>query len=277
MMEPPSENIHAAMKDWKGSKAAYRLFDNKHVSRNEILSIHASHVIKRIESTASEEAILALQDSTRFSLSHHPKTKGMGEMIQLPGYSKPVKGFHCHHSFLMTEAGLPLGLLKQDLFQNKFPKLLHKERPIFEKKSYRWLEGLQSGQEIEPKTLIYICDREADIYEFFLEAEDCQQNYIVRSAMNRKLDKGGTLLQDINQAPVQCKLKINRPGNGARKKRQAKLNVSWVKLTLKPPQRTATASFAATLHICCNGQGNCHCRKTIDRVVIESSSHHQSI
>ena len=54
MMESPGENIHQAMGDWKNSKAAYRLFDNEKVKREDILSTHAKNTLSRVNDTKQE-------------------------------------------------------------------------------------------------------------------------------------------------------------------------------------------------------------------------------
>lgn len=245
MMESPGESIHQAMGDWKRSKGAYRLFDNDKVSRQEILSIHAKNTLGRVNDTGQEEIILSIQDSSTINYTHHPKKEGLKKLHQQEGFKKCLKGFHLHNTFLMTEDGLPLGLLQQEVFQNDAAVINHKRRPIEDKKSYHWLMGLQAVSAIRDRTVITICDREADIYEFLMEAKKLEQYYVIRSSTDRKLVIENEKLRSfMAKQSIISEIEINIPGNGLRKTRKAILEIRYAKVSLKPPQRAPEAKKA---------------------------------
>ena len=62
-------------------------------------------------------------------------------------------------------------------------------KPIEEKESIRWLEALRATQQLVPPPMrvITVCEREADMYEFFQEASALEAQMVVRVALNRRL------------------------------------------------------------------------------------------
>jgi hypothetical protein len=101
MMESPGKNIHHAMGDWKDAKAAYRLFDNENLQREEILLTHINNTLTRVDNTQKDEILLAIQDTSTISYTHHPKKEGIKKLHQQEGYDTSVKGFYLHSTFLM--------------------------------------------------------------------------------------------------------------------------------------------------------------------------------
>jgi hypothetical protein len=84
-------------------------------------------------------------------------------------------------------------LLDQQIFVRK---LRTKERrkladtPIEEKESHRWLQSLRNTKEIAGDTqIITVCDREADIYEFFKLSDEIKSPVLVRAKVNRAVNK----------------------------------------------------------------------------------------
>ena len=67
--------------------------------------------------------------------------------------------------------------------------------PIEEKESFRWLESLQNTNDtlLDKKiTVVTVCDREADIYDFFLRSHKIQSPVLVRAKNNRIINKKST-------------------------------------------------------------------------------------
>ena len=77
-----------------------------------------------------------------------------------------------HSTLVVTPAGLPWGLLTQEIWARvgyKPESARERKNPaIEEKESYRWIAALQETVEVSPSstTVVTLCDREADIYEF---------------------------------------------------------------------------------------------------------------
>ena len=113
-MESPAGSIAESTTDWGEAKAAYRLFDSDKLNKDEILARHAEKTIERTKALQPDEVVLAIQDTTTLNYTHHPSKEDVPKLLRSPGHSSDVKGFHLHHNFLMTEGGLPLGLLSQE-------------------------------------------------------------------------------------------------------------------------------------------------------------------
>jgi len=176
ILESPQSNINKACGDWSETKAAYRFFQNDNVNYQDIIEVHAQMTKKRAE---QEETILAIQDTTYYNYTHHPKTEGLGVLSRFKGKHKDeilTIGLCMHTTLGITTEGLPLGILDQNIFSReelpKEKKELKKKShntalPIEEKESIRWLDSMRqtaSRFEQENKKVVTIADREADIY-----------------------------------------------------------------------------------------------------------------
>ena len=143
------------------------------------------------------KTILAIQDTSYFIYTSHPKTKGLGRMSLKKG--KRVEkifsnGLVMHACLGVTTDGLPIGLLDQHIFARKLNtkkrRKLADVTPIEEKESYRWLQSLRNAREIAGDTqVVTVCDREADIYEFFKLSEEIKSPVLVRAKVDRAINK----------------------------------------------------------------------------------------
>lgn len=98
----------------------------------------------------------------------------------------------------MNPDGLPLGIFHQKIFtrdnsvdtaRNSQWSGHNSEIPIEEKESFKWLEAPEeSHKRCPPGTrMVTICDREADIYDFFYRVEQLNTSRLVRASADRKL------------------------------------------------------------------------------------------
>ncbi len=239
------EPIQLACGNWAGAKAAYRLFDNDKLQEEKLLQAHQMETINRLEKS-EEEILLAIQDTTTLNYTHHPKKQGLGKINKNSGFEKPSMGFFLHNTLLITESGLPLGLLDQKIYQHKTgEKITHKQRPITDKESYRWIESLQITKALcKGKTVVTVGDRESDIYEMFLEAAEIEAKILIRASKDRILSKNQdhrnlwALLENTPLAGVEV---IYIPARHNQAERFATLEIRYSKVILKPPQRAPNA------------------------------------
>ena len=85
--------------------------------------------------------------------------------------------------------------------------------------------------------MICICDREADIYEFFVEAQEMP--FVMRAAQDRVVDNDVVRLRALAESlPVAGEFSIQVAARGAQPAREATLSVSFTKTTLLPPHRS---------------------------------------
>ena len=120
--DAPESSINQACVDWAETKAAYRFFQNDNVEVGEVLAVHRCKTAQRAK---EHKTVLALQDTSYFVYTNHPKTGGLGKMSLKKG--KTVKkiysiGLMVHTCLAVTTKGLPLGLLDQKIFSRNSVK-----------------------------------------------------------------------------------------------------------------------------------------------------------
>ena len=164
-------------------KGTYRLVDNPKVHMDNILQAHNQSTRERC---ADHERVYLAQDTTEFDLTK-PRQQVVGAG---PLRSEKHPGFFYHPLYAITSDGLPLGVVDQVIW-TRDPKSLEipakeriaeRQKACFEEKeSWRWLEMLQSGEQIArslPEThFVMVADREADIGELLCQASDLAKNF----------------------------------------------------------------------------------------------------
>jgi len=236
----PNGPINQACEDWADTKAAYRFFDNGKVTPERIRAPHHQRTVQRMK---QHQRVLAAQDTSFLNFTHHPKTTGVGE---IGNKTQKQSGFGMHSTLAMTTEGMPLGLLTQAFFirpegePSRRPEEL-RLLPIEEKESYRWLQAFEQTLALAPAgvEVITVCDREADIYEMFVFAQEREASLLVRASSNRALldEEVGKLWPSVEQQPIAGLLTVHIPGNNKRKARTATVSVRFTSVTLKPPWR----------------------------------------
>ena len=84
--------------------------------------------------------------------------------------------------------------------------------------------------------MITICDREADIYEFFVEAKE--HPFVIRSAQPRRSEDTYETLKDlVSRAPLAGEFTLDVPARPQQPARQAHLQVRFAQTTLCLPHR----------------------------------------
>ena len=192
--ESPESPINQACEDWAETKAAYRFFRNKNVDARAIMKAHR---LKTAERARRYKTVLAIQDTSYFVYTSHRQTEGLGRMSLKKGKNVAKifsKGLVMHACLAVTTEGLPIGLLDQHIFARKLNSKKRQKladvTPIEKKESYRWLQSLKNTREITGDTqIVTVCDREADIYEFFKLSEEINSPVLVRANVDRAVNK----------------------------------------------------------------------------------------
>ena len=183
----PEVSVNAACDGWSDTLAAYRLFNNDSVTPELILQPHLEATQRRMR---EHPVVLIVQDTTELDFTKHPTDDarclnteqrfGLYEQVHLA----------------VTPDKLCLGVVGSEFF-DRAPETLGKadERrtlPIEEKESFRWLKGYRLACELAAKCpqtqIVSIADREADIYDLFVEAHQqtgVRADYIIRAKEDR--------------------------------------------------------------------------------------------
>ena len=170
-------------------KGAYRFFDNEQVDTDGVLAPHVEQTLQRMTQLP---VVLAVQDTTEFNLTHLEATEGLGY-----GSGNASRGFMLHSLLAVTPEGLPLGVLgmktwvRPDADLGK--KKQRKQRPIEDKESAKWLEGIEHLAALKarcPDTRIVATgDRESDVYEVFVAERPAGVDWLVRAAWDRRSEE----------------------------------------------------------------------------------------
>ncbi len=239
--QQPTAPINQACEEWADTKAAYRFFGNiKKVTPEGICGPHHNRTVERM---SRHKLVLAIQDTTFFNYTHHPQTEGLGEI----GTKKQQQqGFGLHSTLVVTPTGLPLGTLTQQFFTRPIGEPAHtpnelRQLPIEEKESYKWIKAFEQTLELSPAgvEVVTVCDREADIYEMFVLAEQKQASLLIRASADRLLAEKevGKLWAKVERQEVAGHLTLQITKNQQRQARQATVSVRFSQVKLKPPWR----------------------------------------
>jgi hypothetical protein len=125
-----------------------------------------------------------------------------------------------------------------------------KTLPIEEKESFRWLSGYRLASNLAkecPDThIVSVADREADIYDIFLEADgnETPVDFIIRAKAERRTlqrdpDSGPAAYRkvrdEVSASDVRFTKTIDLPQTPKRSARTATLEIRAIEVTLKPP------------------------------------------
>ena len=236
----PQAPINQACADWAATKASYRLFQNAKVSGGKILKPHQEQTQERMRHYA---LVLALQDSSYLDYTAHPKTQGLGP-IGTP--QQHLTGLVLHDTLVTTPQGLPLGVLTHTVWARDPEAAVlsayeRRKRPIEEKESYKWLTALRATVTLTPPgvQVVTVCDREADVYELFVEAQQLQTGLLVRATQDRSVLEAemGHLWAQVEATAVQGQLQVHVPPQDGAAARDALVTVQSTTVTLRPPWR----------------------------------------
>jgi len=187
--------------------------------------------------------VLALQDTSYLDFTTHSKTTGLGP---IGTEEQNISGLLMHPTLITTPEGMPLGLLTNEIWarsedDQEMTEKERKNRPIEEKESYKWIKALEQTVELSPKEtkVVTVCDREADVYELFVKADELKTGLLVRATQDRSLldNEMGKLCASVEATPIAGRLKVQVPAKNNEPERKAIVGVQFCALTLKAPWR----------------------------------------
>ncbi len=261
--DAPESPINQACADWAETKAAYRFFQNNNVEVGKML---AAHRYKTAQRAKEQKTVLALQDTSYFVYTNHQKTEGLGKMSLKKGRNvKKIysNGLIVHTCLAVTTEGLPLGLLDHKIFSRKLRKKNTSKTkpydylPIEDKESYRWLEALENTKAVTGGTrIVTVCDREADLYDFFKHSQQIGAPVLVRANADRTINRNSRyarkdvekLWEHMRKQPDSGSYVVEIPKRSKtkhakeREARTAMVSVRFGSFTLNPPRNNVKHS-----------------------------------
>lgn len=180
-------------------------------------------------------------------------------------------GLYQHLQLAITPQRLPLGVVGSECF-DRAPESLGQTKqrrslPIEEKESFRWLNGYRRACELArecPGTrIVSVADREADLYDIFVEAQQAPEpdgpraDFLIRAKVDRRTlerdpDAGAAAYRKVRDEVRGSKLLGTRVvelgTTPKRAARQATLAVRALRVTIKPPHARSHLP-PVTLHV----------------------------
>jgi len=209
---------------------AYRFFDNEKASSETIMQ---GFYLATKERMTSQKEFLFISDSTSYVFTDRKTLTGTGVLRNFKARGLIM------HSTLVVANNVVLGLVNQKSWGRKpedyGKKIERKLLPIEQRESFKWIEHMRKAQEFlsENQHGIYICDREADMIDLFMENRHSNLDLLIRSSYNRRLTGSRLKLQDLlNNLPVMGSIDISINRAGKRKPRNAILELKFAKVNL---------------------------------------------
>lgn len=243
----PQASINGACDGWADTLAAYRFFDNPAVTPEKILEPHRAATMGRI---GTQKVVLVVQDTTELDFTAHPPRDAQC-------LDKPQRfGLFDHTLLAVTPDRLCLGVVGGEQF-DRVPESLGQTAqrttlPIEEKESFRWLTGYRAAcrlaGECRDTQIVSIGDREADLYDIFVEAArpdaGPRAEFIVRARLPRCLAQRDPaagaaayrkVRDEVGSAPLLGTRTVELTATPKRQARTAKLEIRALTVTIKPP------------------------------------------
>jgi len=200
--------------------------------------------------------ILAVQDTTELNYSAHPATELLGPICDKQG----VIGMLVHDTMAYTIQGTPLGLIDVQCWvrePDSPPKREQRyELEIEQKESSKWLVSWQAAQRLQqqcPQSMVVsVGDREADIYELFVQAQN--QPGSAKVLVRARQERVGSSQEpedavDAQEQPLSGvwelmagraadgKIILELPRTPKRKAREAQVEIRYAPVELQAPKR----------------------------------------
>lgn len=233
----PSASIPKACGPWGQSKAAYRFLDNHKVNEAHLLAPHYQRTKERLR---EHPVVLAVQDTTQLDFTSHPQTTGLG-ILNDPEH----QGLFYHPTLLVSPEKTPLGLAHHLVWER--PKAdfgkrhTRRSRPIAAKESQKWLTSLEATAHLQAELpqvrLVSVADREADVFDCFVKAQELDLHLLIRAARNRRVPQPEKYLwHQLSALGPVGHLAIEVPRRPGKPARCATLALRFSPVSLLPPK-----------------------------------------
>lgn len=231
-------------------KAAYRLLSCAVLEAGDLVSSAAQATTQRLHNQPTGTVLLAVQDTTSLNFTNHHALEGRGPICN---HGK-TQGFHAHSTVVFGEQGLVHGLIDCEVYARDAARRptraagARNREPMAQKEAQRWLRSLQHSAQLcgelpQVSAVINVADREADMYELFVEARRLNEHQggrhhvLVRARHDRQLhDSQQRLWAHLQQQPAQLCWSIELPAaKGIHGVQQRRVEALWQSLTLAVP------------------------------------------
>jgi Transposase DNA-binding len=237
MAENPSATLPAQMQTWKETMALYRLLKEDNVTFEALMQPHWQQTREQSE---TRPVVLLVQDTTEVDLSHHPKTKGLGQVGNERG-----RGLYLQTVLaVLPHSGEVLGCAMQEPFVRKPAPLgetRSKRRQRSERETDVWMRQVtRLGSFPAEATVVHVGDRGADMFPFFQACQATQTHFLVRAFENRRIEpeeeRHTHLLDEVRAWSATASRPFHVPGSHGRTARSTVVQLAYGALTVLPPR-----------------------------------------
>jgi hypothetical protein len=219
-----------------------RFFYNDKVEHGLI----ARSLIEQTGKNVKGKPVLVIQDTTTFNFDAQYLDTSDPELGKLG--ANGGKGFFVHPAIVIEqENGNLLGASDLYIWNRKkdIPgkhERVYQKQPIEQKESYRWIAACERSKEVlnQARSILFIADRESDIYEEFARVPDEKSDVLIRCKENRLLHNSKQkLYENVASQNEAGSIKILIREAKKREQRQAELSVKYCKAAIARPKNHA--------------------------------------
>jgi len=252
MVAKKSVVLHQCIANRAAMIGAYRFMNNQHVRYEQVREWVAGTW------NAADKRLLCIQDTSEANFSAHSGALSIQDPDIGPLTKSTQAGFFMHASLCLDLTdGFPLGLSELLLYNRSWGQpdkhqRQYQQLALEQKESYRWLACAQRSKEklAQAAYVLFVCDREADIYELFHRLPDEKSDVVVRLTHDRLLYQGTDQTRKMSQLLAQCpaetvSLQVRK--SGQRQARQAELEVKYTCLQVASPKNGVGAKTSAAV------------------------------
>jgi len=224
-------------------------FQNDRVSQ-EILRDEAT---TRCAEVSQGLHVLAIQDTSEINYQHHAGKLDRADADLGPLGNNRDIGFFVHPTLVVdARDGFPFGVSDIYVWNRTWNHATktqreYKKLPIEDKESVRWIRSGQVTRELlcGADQVTIVADREADIYDEFIEVPDDKTQLLIRSTQNRILvDQPDKLFEHIGHAEVWGTYGLTIPqGHSKRQGRLAEIEVRCCPVKIARPKNTVNKTL----------------------------------
>lgn len=241
--------------DSAGHEAAYRFARNNDIAYEELVRGGGRGTATRITSGVP---LLALCDSSFLDFSHPSARDDMGDSGGSP--KSKTRGVWSHNVLLVQRQGLvPLGILHQDFWLRdadaRGQAAKRRSTPYEDKESYKWERAIEACHQhltLEQRSqVVFVCDREADIFELMHNLRDSNTRFVIRASWDRALvdQEKEYLFEKAKTLPNVGTRQVQIAQRGGRPARQAQLTLSSGRVQVRPPKRLSAQYAPIELNV----------------------------
>ena len=231
--------------NWSEQMSFYRFLHNNQVSPAAISEGLTCPLVKR------SGHYLVIADTTQFNYEHRSAhiESGLGVI----GDNESL-GFFLHPTLVVEAAtGHCLGLSDIQQWTRSFDKKDKNERkytrlPIEEKESNRWIISMEKSRTVvgPNNELTFIADREGDIYELLCQSQQPNNQVLIRSRDNRRIEETpGKLYAALSEQALAGSYRFMLRGDIRKKRigREVEIEVRYCRVTIKRPRTAGKEAY----------------------------------